>query len=261
LPDCRGVIGTPMGDPRGRLPRRPPAAKETVGLEREACDKSLTVTSQRSAPAFWSGVGMEVDMQSSAIVRMLSVAVFAFLAAACAGPSAVPSASASTNVIVVPSPLANATARAVTAPSAAASAAATAISPSSASAAATPIHSPFRFQFVRNDGGGTVTIDVDDRSGLLVGITEGESFLVENPENESVIFQNDAADDSVLRVGWVAGGGCAANYSMTIGPAARTIRIEGPPEGSDSIGGNCDVTLRFSQPVLAGDVDGELVEG
>jgi hypothetical protein len=200
-------------------------------------------------------------MQSSATVRLLSVAVFAFLAAACGAPSAVPSASASTNVIVVPSPLASATARAVTESSAAASAAATAISRPSASAAATPIDSPFRFQFLRNDGGGTVTIDVDDQSGLLVEITEGESFVVENPANESVIFQNAVADDSVLRVGWVAGGGCAANYSMTIGPAARTIRIEGPPAGSDSIGGNCDVTLRFSQPVLAGDVEGELVEG
>ena len=172
-------------------------------------------------------------MQSSARRWLLSVAVFAVLAAACGTPSALPSASASTNVTLEPSPL--------------------------ASAAASAIESPLRFQFVRGDGGGTVTIDVDDQSGLLVDLTEGKSFFVEN--NESVVFQNDAADDSILHVGWVAGGGCAANYSMTIGPAARTIRIGGPPAGSDSIGGNCDVTLRFSQPVLAKDVEGELVQG
>lgn len=133
-------------------------------------------------------------------------------------------------------------------------------------AASATVPPPVRLQFVR-DTGKTVTIDIDDHSGLLVEATEGEPFSTEDPgakdlvyEANYVLFLNDASDDSVLRVEWAAGGGCAASYAMTIDPTARKLRIEAPPGGSDSIGGNCDVTLRFSEPVPAEEVEGVLAE-
>jgi len=123
---------------------------------------------------------------------------------------------------------------------------------------------PLRLEFTA-DNGTSVTIAIDDQSGLLVEAMKGEPFSTEDPgakdlvyEGNYVVFLNDASDDSVLRVEWAAGGGCAANYAMTIDPTARKLRIEGPPAGSDSIGGNCDVSLRFSEPVPADQVEGDL---
>ncbi len=132
--------------------------------------------------------------------------------------------------------------------------------------ASTTVPPPVRLQFVAENGT-NVTIAIDDQSGLLVEATEGEPFSTEDPgakdlvyEGNYVVFLNDASDDSVLRVEWAAGGGCAASYAMTIDPAARKLRIEGLPAGSDSIGGNCDVTLRFSEPVPAAEVEGVLAD-
>lgn len=133
---------------------------------------------------------------------------------------------------------------------------------------------PPRLVFVDDTRSGkTVTIDIDDQSGLLVEATKGEYFSVDNPGpglcrwegivvgpcGKEVVLLNGASDDSVLRVEWAAGGGCATSYSMTIDPTARKLRIEGPPAGSDSIGGKCDVTLRFAEPVPAEQVDAVLV--
>ncbi len=131
-------------------------------------------------------------------------------------------------------------------------------------AASTTVPPPVRLQFVDDEGTTmTFTVDIDDQSGLLVEATDGEAFSTEDPgandlvyEGNYVVFLNDASDDSVLRVVWAAGGGCAASYAMTIDPTARKLRIEGPPAGGDSIGGSCGVTLRFSEPVPAAEVEG-----
>ncbi len=135
-------------------------------------------------------------------------------------------------------------------------------------AASTTVPPPVRLQFVDDEGTTmTFTVDIDDQSGLLVEATDGEAFSTEDPgandlvyEGNYVVFLNDASDDSVLRVVWAAGGGCAASYAMTIDPTARKLRIEGPPAGGDSIGGSCGVTLRFSEPVLAAEVEGVLAD-
>ncbi len=171
--------------------------------------------------------------------RLAGLALIVLTAGGCVAPLASPSAS----------PLASATA------------------PPLASATAPP---PVRVQFV-DDIGTTKTfiIDIDDQSGLLVEATDGEAFSTEDPGAEDlpvlgphyVVFLNDASDESVLRVVWAAGGGCAASYAMTIDPTARKLRIEGPPAGGDSIGGSCGVTLRFSEPVPAEEVEGVLEPG
>jgi hypothetical protein len=58
----------------------------------------------------------------------------------------------------------------------------------------------------------------------------------------------------------VASGGCATDYRLTIEPDVRRIWIEQlTPPGSDSLGGNCDLTLRFSRPVPADRVAGYLL--
>ena len=199
-------------------------------------------------------------MRTSSTWRLASVAVVVLLATACGGSPVAPSASASAIAITAPPQPASPTASAITMPSPASSPTPSAIPSPSASPRRSAIVSPFRFEFLRNDGGGTVTIDVDDRSGLLVDIAEGGPFFTENPDNDLVVFLNDPADASILRVSWFASGGCADSYDLTIGPSALVIRIEGPPAGSDSIGGNCDVTLRFSEPVPAEGVEGALVD-
>jgi hypothetical protein len=111
----------------------------------------------------------------------------------------------------------------------------------------------------RSDEGRSVTIDFDDQSGLLIGAKKGKPFFVDNPDNKLVVLMNDASDDAVLRVEWLAGGGCAPNYVVRIDRTARTMQIEGPAPGSDSMGGNCDLTLTFSKPVPAGEVEAVLV--
>ena len=135
-------------------------------------------------------------------------------------------------------------------------------------AASATVPPPVRLQFVDDEGTTmTFTVDIDDQSGLLVEAIDGEAFSTEDPgandlvyEGNYVVFLNDASDDSVLRVVWAAGGGCAARYAMTIDPTARKLRIEGPPAGGDSIGGSCGVTLRFYEPVLAAEVEGVLAD-
>ena len=143
-----------------------------------------------------------------------------------------------------------------------------AASPSANPLASATVPPPVRLQFVDDLGfTRTFTVDIDDQSGLLVEATDGKASSAEDPGaityegNYGYVFlSNDASDDSVLRVVWAAGGGCAASYAMTIDPTARKLRIEGPPAAGDSVGGDCGVTLRFSEPVLAAEIEGVLAD-
>ncbi len=185
--------------------------------------------------------------------RRAGLALIVLTAGGCVAPLASPSASPLASATVLPS----------------ASLLASATVPPLASATVPP---PVRLQYV-NEGGTTMTftIDIHDQSGLLVEATDGEAFSTEDPGAEDlpvlgphyVVFLNDASDESVLRVVWAAGGGCAASYAMTIDPTARKLRIEGPPAptSGDSVGGSCGVTLRFSEPVPAEEVEGVLEPG
>lgn len=114
-------------------------------------------------------------------------------------------------------------------------------------------------QFMSPDGV-LVTIDVEDRSGRLVGGEVGREGLIVEPEPADVHFANLPGDPAGLRVEWFSPAGCKARYGMEISADARTITIHASyQEGGDSIGGNCGVTLRFSEPVPAGEMTGLLV--
>jgi len=185
--------------------------------------------------------------------RLAGLALIVLTAAGCVAPLASPSASPLAIATVPP------------APSATVPPAPSTTVPPAPSATVPP---PVRLQFVDEDGTTkTFTIDIDDQSGLLVEATDGEAFSTEDPGAMDleygphyVVSLNDASDDSILRVVWAAGGGCAASYAMTIDPTARKLRIEEPPAGGDSIGGSCGVTLRFSEPVPAEEVEGVLAD-
>jgi hypothetical protein len=114
-------------------------------------------------------------------------------------------------------------------------------------------------RFVSDDGI-AVTVDIDDQSGQLVGAVKGEEGLITDPEVADVKFANPPGDATVLRVEWVSPAGCHEHYGLTIDPDARGITIHASYEvGGDSIGGNCGITLRFSDAVPASEVTGVLV--
>jgi hypothetical protein len=114
-------------------------------------------------------------------------------------------------------------------------------------------------RFVSDDGI-AVTIDIDDQSGRLVQAVKGEEGLITDPEVADVKFANLPGDATVLRVEWFSPAGCHEHYGLTIDPDARGITIHPSYEvDGDSIGGNCGITLRFSDVVPASEVTGVLV--
>lgn len=116
-------------------------------------------------------------------------------------------------------------------------------------------------QFI-SDNGISVTIDIDDQSGRLVGAVKGEDGLITDPWSEvaDVMFANPPGDATVLRVEWSSPAGCHERYELTIDQDARGFTIHASYEvGGDSIGGTCGVTLRFSDAVPASEVNGILV--
>jgi hypothetical protein len=131
--------------------------------------------------------------------------------------------------------------------------------PTSNATASLNIARSSQVQFVSDDGI-SVTIDIDDQSGQLVGAVKGEEGLITDPEVADVKFANPPGDATVLRVEWFSPAGCHEHYGLTIDPDARGITIHASYEvGGDSIGGNCGITLRFSDAVPASEVTGVLL--
>jgi hypothetical protein len=131
--------------------------------------------------------------------------------------------------------------------------------PSSDATASPNIARSSQVRFVSDDGI-SVTIDIDDQSGQLVGAVKGEEGLITDPEVADVKFANLPGDATALRVEWFSPAGCHEHYGLTIDPDARGITIHTSYEvGGDSIGGNCGITLSFSDAVAASKVTGVLV--
>jgi hypothetical protein len=109
------------------------------------------------------------------------------------------------------------------------------------------------------DNGVAVTIDVRDGSGWLTMASKGTPFAIPDPADLDVWIINSSGDETVLRIEWTASGGCQPGYRLTIEPDVRRVWVEQlTPPGSDSLGGNCDVTLRFSRPVPANGIEARL---
>ena len=110
------------------------------------------------------------------------------------------------------------------------------------------------------DNGVPVAVEVLDGSGWLTRSAKGTPFQVADPSDQDVWIVNADGDETALRIEWVASGGCRSSYRLTIEPSARRLWIEQlTPQGGDSLGGNCDLTLHFSRPVPAERVEGKLL--
>jgi hypothetical protein len=131
------------------------------------------------------------------------------------------------------------------------------VSPTSQASASAGASGPALVRYVDPETGRSVTLVLEDASGLLLGAVGGEYGLIE-PSGTGVDVANLPNDTKSLRVEWPTPAGCASEVALSVTPDARTITVHTPAGGGDSIGGFCGVTLRFSEEVPATEVDGIL---
>lgn len=99
------------------------------------------------------------------------------------------------------------------------------------------------------------TVDVIDESGKVLEATSG------SPTGDGQSFPDDDVevtniDATTLQLGW-AGFPCRTDYDLRIGTDPLVMTLVRPPcEGvTDSIGVDRILILRFSEPIVAADVD------
>jgi hypothetical protein len=99
------------------------------------------------------------------------------------------------------------------------------------------------------------TVDVVDESGKLLEATSG------SPTGDGQSFPSDDVDvknidATTLQLGW-AGFPCRTDHDLFIGTDPLVMTLVRPPcEGvTDSIGVDRILILRFSEPIVAADVD------
>jgi hypothetical protein len=99
------------------------------------------------------------------------------------------------------------------------------------------------------------TVDVTDESGKLLEATSG------SPTGDGQSFPSDAVevtniDPTTLQLGW-AGFPCRTDHELRIGSDPRLMTLVRPPcEGvTDSIGIDRVLILRFSEPIVAAEVE------
>ena len=163
-------------------------------------------------------------------------------------------------VAVGPTPSAEPTTAAVsTSTSAPAPTPTATVIPAAPSGTAATAGSPFRVRFFDETSSRDVVIEIDDRSGLLVAADRGRLDVpwahVKNERGDAAVA-NDPSDPRVVRLDWFSPGGCDDRYGLLIDGSARSMTIATSyVVGGDSIGGNCVVTLRFSEAVPAAEID------
>ncbi len=99
------------------------------------------------------------------------------------------------------------------------------------------------------------TVDVVDESGKLLEATsgsptgDGQSFPFDDVDVKNI-------DATTLQLGW-AGFPCRTDHDLLVGTDPLVMTLVRPPcEGvTDSIGVDRILTLRFSEPIVAADVD------
>ena len=131
------------------------------------------------------------------------------------------------------------------------------VSPTSQAPATADATGPTQVQYVDPETGRSVTLVLEDASGLLLDAVGGEYGLIE-PSGTGVDIANLPNDTKSLRVEWPSPAGCPPEVALSVAADARSITVHTPAGGGDSIGGFCGVTLRFSEDVPAADVEGIL---
>lgn len=98
------------------------------------------------------------------------------------------------------------------------------------------------------------TVDVIDESGTLLEATSGSPTDGQGFPSDAVEVTN--IDATTLQLGW-AGFPCRTDHELRIGTDPRVMTLVRPPcEGvSDSIGLDRVLIIRFSEPIVAAEVD------
>ncbi len=110
--------------------------------------------------------------------------------------------------------------------------------------------------------GTTKTIEVTDESGLLVEVFDGEVTDPDRPQNAEIEAVQVGADEGGGMEGivlhWVDLS-CPDDYQLTIGPTGREWVLQAASCDGDTLPVSHELTLRFSQPLPAAEIEERLV--
>ena len=122
-----------------------------------------------------------------------------------------------------------------------------------------PADRPHVFVDLIDGAGRTITIEIGDRSGLLVAARSGDPKDGASVPNGEITVENNSTDTRTLILTWA--GASLEDHVLTIDGEARTFRVSGPKATGDSLPGDRVVILEFSQAVPAEEVEAIFQEG
>ncbi len=128
-------------------------------------------------------------------------------------------------------------------------------------AAPSPSPSPSTFHVdLIEVAGQDASIDITDRSGSVVGAESGQPADGGSVGFGGVDVANDPSDPAVIVLTWT-GTPCDMTHALDIEADGRTMTIARPRCQGDAIPRDLELRLRFSETVVARDINATLVTG
>ena len=133
----------------------------------------------------------------------------------------------------------------------------------SATPTATPSPSPSPATFhvdLIEVAGADATIDITDRSGMVVGVESGQPADGGSVGDGGIDAANDPSDPTIVVLTWT-GTPCDTTHTLEIEADGRTMTLARPRCEGDAIPRDLRVRLRYAEAVDARELDATLVTG